>query len=61
MKELQSGIKVDSQQYYQLLEWKDSNRQKFEFFITEYRLKSYSINNMNQENYNALLQFANLD
>ena len=58
---LKSGITVDTEKYYKLLEWKDTNMEKFKFFCDEYRLKNYSINSMNTETYYALLQFSNLD
>jgi hypothetical protein len=60
MKELKSGLKVDSQQYYQLLEWKDKNHAKFLFFCEGYNIDP-SINKMSELSYMALLQFANLD
>jgi len=56
-----SGITVETQQYYKLLEWKDNNMEKFKFFCDEYKLKTYSINDMNSVTYKALLQFSNLD
>lgn len=57
---LKSGIVVDADQYYKLLEWKDANTKKFMFFCESY-FCSYSINEMSIQSYNALLQFANLD
>ncbi len=59
-KTLLSGIIVEDSQYYQLLEWKDNNQKKFEFFCKEYNIKHMSINQMNKEDYNSLIDFANI-
>lgn len=59
-KELNSGIRVDGDQYYKLLEWKDANMKKFIFFCQEYHITP-SLNEMSMEDYMAVLQFANLD
>lgn len=60
MKTLSSGIQVDSDTYYKLLEWKDNNMHKFIWWCNEYNV-GMSINRLTLENYNALLQYANLD
>lgn len=57
---LKSGIIVDDNTYYQLLDWKNSNPSKFDFWVMSYRV-THSINDLSLENYNALLLFANLD
>lgn len=56
---LKSGLKVDDKQYYKLLEWKDKNYHKFLFFCSSYRLRTNSINEMDKETYNSLIQFSN--
>jgi hypothetical protein len=60
MKTLRSGITVDADKYYKLLEWKDSNIAVFGFWCAALGV-NMSINDLSLENYNALLQFADLD
>lgn len=58
---LKSGVEVEDSKYYKLLEWKESNKAKFEFFCQSYFLKHRSINELTEQEYNALLLFSNLD
>ena len=58
-KTLKSGIVVDDTQYYQLMDWKDNNPAKFDFWVMSYRV-THSINDLTLENYNALLLFAGI-
>jgi hypothetical protein len=65
MKTLQSGITVDAAKYYQLLEWKDSNINKFKLWCHEYRfifaeIQYETINLFTQPAYDALLDFSNI-
>ncbi len=60
MKTLASGIQVDSDTYYKLLEWKDNNMEKFAWWCKEYCIGP-SINTFDKDTYNVLLQYANLD
>ena len=57
---LLSGLIVDSDKYYKLLEWKDKNLLKFSLFCTENGIHNYSINYFTQEQYNLLLDVANI-
>lgn len=59
MKTLQSGLVVDEEQYYKLLEWKDNNMHEYITFCTN-NACSYSINKMNKEQYDTLLKFAKI-
>ena len=59
MKQLKSGILVNAETYYKLLDWKDNNPKKFDFWVISYRV-THSINDLSLENYNALLDFANI-
>lgn len=58
-KKLKSGIEVDAGQYYTLLEWKDNNITEFMSWC-DYNFISYSINEMNEENYKQLLHYTAL-
>jgi hypothetical protein len=59
---LDSGITVDSEIYYQLLEWKDHNLLKFQWWLHEYGYNiDTGINDLSLAHYKALLMFANLD
>ena len=56
---LKSGIKVEDQEYYKLLDWKDSNKDKFELFCDQQHIiYSTSINSMSLILYTHLLIFA---
>ncbi len=59
---LKSGISVDEKQYYELLEWKDNNGDKFNQFLRANALNNnpsnYSINNISMVFYIRLLIFA---
>lgn len=58
-KTLSSGIKVDDQEYYKLLDWKDSNEDKFEIFCDQQHIMySTSINGMSLILYTHLLIFS---
>ncbi len=59
-KTLDSGLIVDDKQYYQLLEWKDSNNSKFNWACEEYQIKTKSINLMSKSQYEFLLSVANI-
>jgi len=61
---LTSGIKVDAEKYYELLEWKDKNLNKFNWWCNEYRnifpeTRHLSINRFTESAYNTLLDFTN--
>lgn len=61
-KTLQSGLNVDINKYYQLLEWKDTHFHKYLFFMQEYPHLKNSINNIhNIATFKALLMYANID
>lgn len=60
MKKLNSGIVIDTQQYYNLLDWKDKNFTKFVEFIETNHL-SYSINNYTKEQYDKLVIYSLID
>ena len=63
-KTLESGLVVNDQQYYKLLEWKDNNMEKFIFWCIEYGLyqkEEQVINKLNPTFYRALVDFANID
>ena len=57
---LLSGLIVDSDKYYKLLEWKDTNISKFSWFCAENGINVHSINHLTQEQYNLLLDVANI-
>lgn len=57
LKELKSGIKVNFDMYYKLLELKDKNMQEFVTFCDENMLP-YSINDMTYAQYNRALRKA---
>lgn len=60
MKKLNSGLEVDETKYYQLLEWKDNNMSKYEWFLRENGLPLLGINSLNEQLYNLLLEIANI-
>jgi len=55
---LESGIEVEADEYYKLLEWRDNNRDKFRAFLEEYGLTNESINLYNKQQYSWLLMFS---
>lgn len=59
-KELLSGIEVDAQQYYKLLEWKDQNMSLFLWWCKENNYHYASINVMTQDEYNKLIKYAKI-
>lgn len=57
--ELKSGLLVESNEYYQLLDWKDKNPEKCQFYLKEFGLTS--INDIHSDlTFNGLLQFAGI-
>jgi hypothetical protein len=54
---LQSGLVVESKQYYTLLDWKDKYPSEFGIFINDYDTSS-SINRMTRKQYDQLVAFA---
>lgn len=56
-KKLKSGIIVEDEQYYKLLEWKDKYPEIFQLYC---KSKNYpiSINNMTIEQYDDLLLYS---
>ncbi len=63
-KQLKSGVIVDAAEYYELLEWKDTNSLLFKVFLRDNHLDNnptnYSINNLNLDFYNKLLAFSGI-
>ncbi len=60
-KKLNSGIEVDAQVYYDLLEWKDKNLSKFQHFCFENKMMTYSINSVkDMPTYVKLLKLAKI-
>ena len=55
LKILESGIEVDSDEFYKLLEWRDDNRKSFREFLIEHFLSNESINTYSIEMYNDLI------
>lgn len=60
MKTLASGLIVNTEQYYKLLEWKDNDIHRFINYCIVMNYP-YSINRMTKEQYNDLLKFAKID
>lgn len=59
LKTLESGIKVDYQQYYKLLEWKDKHMSSYLIFIYNNNIHGAAgINDLSQANYDKLVQYV---
>ena len=59
-KELRSGIKVDAQKYYHLLDWKDKNMESFQLFREYNGIEAESINDFSSLEYNFLLGYSKI-
>lgn len=59
-KELRSGIKVDADVYYQLLDWKDKNMKSFEWFLQFNAIETISINDFTLSEYKNLLIYSKI-
>lgn len=58
IKTLESGIIVNSDEFYLLLEWRDNNRVSFRAFLQYYNQSNESINLMDKHLYNNLLHWS---
>jgi len=59
-KTLESGLIVDDQEYYKLLDWKDNNTAKFVQWCIDNANCKGSINTYSKKEYQALLKFAGI-
>ena len=58
-KKLRSGIEVDANEYYALLEWKDSNMKEFIVWC-DCNYLSYSINDLTYPIYQQLIHYTKI-
>lgn len=60
LKTLDSGLQVQDQMYYEILEWVDGHKLQFNKFCdqNDIPLKRRSLNRFTEEEYNLLLEYS---